>query len=49
MPLVFLTEITFQHNNFLLPTLEGQYIIKNIMIISAALVIGGTVYKTKKY
>jgi len=45
MPLVFLTEITFQNNNFLLPTLEGQYIIKNLMVISAALVIGGTVHK----
>lgn len=48
MPLLFLPEITFQNNNFLLPTLEGQYIIKNLMIISAALVIGGTVYRTKK-
>jgi uncharacterized membrane protein YkgB len=45
MPLLFLPEITFQNNHFLLPTLEGQYIIKNLMIISAALVIGGTVYK----
>ena len=25
------------------PTMEGQYIIKNLMIISAALVVGGTV------
>jgi len=41
MPLVFLPEITFQSNNILLPTLEGQYIIKNLMIISAALVLGG--------
>ncbi|PQJ78334.1 DoxX family protein [Polaribacter porphyrae] len=47
MPLVFLPEITFQQNNILLPTLEGQYIIKNLMVISAALVIGGTVYKRK--
>jgi hypothetical protein len=28
MPLVFLPEVTFQSNNILLPTLEGQYIIK---------------------
>lgn len=41
MPLVFLPEISFQNNNILLPTLEGQYIIKNLMIISAALVLGG--------
>ncbi|TXD52132.1 MULTISPECIES: DoxX family membrane protein [unclassified Polaribacter] len=43
MPLVLLTEVTFQANNFLLPTLEGQYIIKNLMIISAALVLGGEI------
>ena len=44
MPLIFLPEVTFQAG--LLPygpTMEGQYIIKNLMIISAALVIGGTV------
>lgn len=45
MPLVFLPEITFQQNNYLLPTLEGQYIIKNLMVISASLAIGGTFYK----
>lgn len=48
MPLVFLPEVTFQQYNFLMPTLEGQYIIKNLMIISAALVLGGTFYKSKK-
>lgn len=47
MPLVFLPDITFQSGNLLLPTLEGQYIIKNLMIISAALVLGGTFYKSK--
>lgn len=44
MPLVFLPDITFQNGNFLLPTMEGQYIMKNLMIISAALVVGGTIY-----
>lgn len=44
MPLVFLPEVTFQKSNFLMPTLEGQYIIKNLMIISAALVLGGNFY-----
>ncbi|MEM9648451.1 MAG: hypothetical protein AAF969_08215 [Bacteroidota bacterium] len=48
MPLVFLPEVTFQHGNYLLPTLEGQYIIKNVMIISAALIVGGTLYKSKR-
>jgi len=45
MPLFMLSEITFQQGSFLLPTMEGQYIIKNLMIISGALVIGGRVYK----
>lgn len=47
MPLVFLPEVTFQSNNVFLPTLEGQYIIKNLMIISAALVLGGDINKPK--
>ena len=40
MPLILLPDISFQSSNPLLPTLEGQYIIKNIIIITAALVIG---------
>ncbi len=44
MPLVFLPEVTFQPGLIPFgPTMEGQYIIKNLMIISAALVVGGTV------
>jgi len=43
MPLVLLPEVTFQAGKIPWgPTLEGQYIIKNLMIISAALVVGGT-------
>lgn len=48
MPLLLLPEVTYQHGNILMPTLEGQYIIKNLMIISAALVLGGTFYKSQK-
>lgn len=48
MPLVFLPDITFQNGNLLLPTMEGQYIMKNLMIISAALVVGGTMYYSKQ-
>jgi len=44
MPLIILPEVTFQNGNFLTPSLEGQYIIKNVMIISAALVLGGKYY-----
>lgn len=46
MPLAILTEVTFQPGGFpYAPTMEGQYIIKNLLIISAALVVGGTVRK----
>ena len=37
-------QVTFQAERFPYgPTMEGQYIIKNLLIISAALVVGGTV------
>lgn len=42
LPLVLLPNICFLHAPWA-PTLEGQYIIKNLVLISAALVIGGTV------
>ena len=45
LPLVILPEITFQNSNPFLPTLEGQYIIKNIIIITAALIIGRSYLK----
>ena len=46
MTLIVLHEVTFQAGLLLYaPTMEGQYIIKNLMIISGALVIGGTVHK----
>jgi uncharacterized membrane protein YkgB len=43
LPLIILPDVTFQAGNFLLPTLEGQYIIKNLVIIGAAFVIGASV------
>ncbi len=44
MPLVLLPEVTFQAGRYpWAPTMEGQYIVKNLLIISAALVVGGTV------
>ena len=43
MPLVLLPEVTFQPGRIpYAPTMEGQYIIKNLLIISAALTVGGT-------
>jgi uncharacterized membrane protein YkgB len=44
MPLVMLPEVTFQPGRIpYAPTIEGQYIIKNLLIISAALAVGGRV------
>lgn len=43
LPLFFLPEMTWQ--KFFVPTLEGQYIIKNLVIISLALVIGAHLKK----
>ena len=48
LPMIFLPEVVYQNGNVFLPTMEGQYIIKNIMIISAALVVGGTIYAKNK-
>jgi hypothetical protein len=46
MPLVILSDVTFQGGRVpFAPTMEGQYIIKNLVIIAAALVVGGTVRK----
>tara|TARA_Y100000991_G_scaffold212376_1_gene196347 strand:- start:6040 stop:6456 length:417 start_codon:yes stop_codon:yes gene_type:complete len=47
LPLLILPEKTFQDGNPFLPTLEGQYIIKNIIIITAALIIGRSYLKIK--
>lgn len=49
MPLVLLPNVTFQPGRIpYAPTMEGQYIIKNLLIISAALTIGGTVRRSKE-
>jgi uncharacterized membrane protein YkgB len=45
-PLVFLPQVTWQH--FLVPTLEGQYIIKNLVIIAAAMGIAAHLHPLKK-
>ena len=42
LPLVLLPDATWLHVPYA-PTLEGQYILKNLVIIGAALVIGSTV------
>jgi len=42
LPLVFFPDETFMRFPFV-PTLEGQYIIKNVVLITAAMVVGATV------
>lgn len=46
LPLVLLPDVCFSEPPFGL-TLEGQYIVKNLVLISAALVIGGEVRSPK--
>lgn len=49
LPLVLLPNVTFQAGHLpYAPTMEGQYIIKNLLIISAALVAGGTVRRVER-
>ena len=49
MPLFLLPQVTFQQGRIPWgPTMEGQYIIKNLVMIAAALVIGGTVRRIEK-
>lgn len=44
LPLVLLPQVVFQPGHIpYAPTMEGQYIVKNLLIISAALTVGGTV------
>ena len=47
LPLFILPDVCFVSIPFGL-TLEGQYIVKNLVLISAALVIGGTVRGEEK-
>lgn len=45
LPLVLLPEICWQNPPWV-PTMEGQYVLKNLVIISAGIVIGGTVRRS---
>jgi uncharacterized membrane protein YkgB len=44
---LLLPDIAFQGGNPLLPTLEGQYAIKNLVLITGGLVIGSTVRRKR--
>ena len=48
MVLVLLPQVAFQHGNPFLLTLEGEFIIKNLVLITAGIVIGGTVPRKEK-
>lgn len=45
LPLIFLTDMTWQ--KFLTPTIEGQYIIKNLVIIATAIGIASHLHPIK--
>ncbi len=45
LPFIFVPQLTWQ--GFLVPTLEGQYIIKNILIIASAVVVGSKLVPMK--
>ena len=38
-----LPEVTFRHSNPLLLTVEGEFVVKNLVLISAAMVVGTTI------
>src|SRR5687768_4323797 len=49
LPLVLQPNVTFQAGRYpFVPTMEGQDIIKNLLIISAALVVGGTIRNAER-
>lgn len=47
LPLMICPEVTFQSAPFAL-TLEGQYIIKNLILIAAAIAVGGTLHQREE-
>lgn len=47
LPLIFLTEVTW--NGFLIPTLEGQYIIKNLVIVALAFGVAAHLHPLKRF
>ncbi len=44
--LVLRPDIAFRHGNPLLLTTEGEFVIKNLVLISAGLVVGSTVHRS---
>jgi hypothetical protein len=46
--LVLRPDIAFQAGNPFLLTMEGEFVIKNLILIAAGLAVGGTVHRTQK-
>ena len=45
--LIFRPDIAFQHGNPLLLTTEGEFVIKNLVLIAGGLVVGSTVQQKR--
>jgi uncharacterized membrane protein YkgB len=43
-----LPEVTFQDGNPLLLTVEGEFVVKNLVLVSAALVVGASVRRRRE-
>jgi hypothetical protein len=39
--------VTFRHGNPVLLTVEGEFVVKNLVLVSAALVVGTTVRRRR--
>jgi len=46
--LVMQTEVAFQRGNPLLLTVEGEFVVKNLVLLSAGMVVGSTVRKRRR-
>jgi len=44
---VVLPDVTFRHGNPFLLTVEGEFVVKNLVLISAALVVGTTIRRSR--
>jgi uncharacterized membrane protein YkgB len=47
--LVLLPEVSFEDGNVLLLTVEGEFVVKNLVLLSAGMVVGATVRTRKAY
>lgn len=43
--LVLLPDVAFQDGNYLLLTVEGEFVVKNLVLLSAGMVVGATAHR----